>query len=87
MSIFAFFQYLGDLHQLKKPVPSGGAMRSQYALYHVIKQQNILYYARMALCRPGAFLSCGAGTSGQHKLNFIPGAEPHHHSDFKKKSE
>ena len=29
----------------------------QYALYHVTKQQNIFHYARMALCRPGAFLS------------------------------
>ena len=30
----------------------------------------------MALCRPGAFCPCGAGTSGQHGSNFIPGAAP-----------
>ncbi len=42
----------------------------------------------MALCRPGAFCPYGAGTSGQHGPNFIPGAAPHHPIQiFPKKSE
>ena len=58
MSIFAFFHSPHDLHQLKKAwFPAAEQCGQKYALYHVTKQQNILYYARMALCRPGAFLS------------------------------
>ena len=56
MSIFAFFHSTHDLHQLKKRLfPAAEQCGQQYALYHVTKQQNIFHYARMALCRPGAF--------------------------------
>ena len=76
MSIFAFFHSPHDLHQLKKRLfPAAEQCGQKYALYHVTKQQNILYYARMALCRPGAFLSLWSRNIGVSMARTLsPGA-------------
>ena len=55
--LFSFSQYPWSAPAKKSLFPAAEQCGQKYALYHVTKQQNILYYARMALCRPGAFLS------------------------------
>ena len=87
MSIFAFFHSTHDLHKLKKSLfPAAEQCGQKYALYHVTKQQNILYYARMALCRPGAFLSLWSRNIGSAWPELYPRCRsPPPHSDFPEK--
>ncbi len=50
------------------------------------EQQNILYYARMALCRPGAFLSLWSRNIGSAWPELYPRCRsPPPHSDFPEK--
>ena len=77
MSIFAFFHCPHDLHQLKKACFQ--QRRNAASSMHYTMQPNskiysiplVWLYAVRAL-----FCPCGAGTSGQHGPNFIPGAAP-----------
>ena len=41
-----------------------------YTHLDVYKRQNILYYARMALCRPGAFLSLWSRNIGSASVSY-----------------
>lgn len=79
MSIFAFFHSTHDLHKLKKSLfPAAEQCGQKYALYHVAKQQNIFPDARMALYRPGAFLSLWSRNIGSAWPELYPGAVSRH---------
>ena len=76
------------LYALDGLFPAAEQCGQKYALYHVTKQQNILYYARMALCRPGAFLSLWSRNIGSAWPELYPRCRsPPPHSDLPKKSE
>ena len=86
MSIFVFFHSVRNLHQLKKACSQQRSNAvSGYVLYHVTKQQNIFRDARMALCRPGAFLSLWSRNIGSAWPELYPRCRsPPPHSDLPK---
>ena len=83
------FAYDGDADRCLCVDEKGNVITGDHILYiYVTEQQNILYYARMALCRPGAFLSLWSRNIGSAWPELYPRCRsPPPHSDLPKKSE
>ena len=75
MSIFAFFHSARDLHQLKKAC-SQQRSNAVSSMHYTMLLNNKIYSITLVWLYAVRALFCpyGAGTSGQHGPNFIPGA-------------